>query len=230
MGSSLWPAASKACGQDCGLRRGRIALSNLWVKNENVGGISYHKGITALFCTAPMSGISEIKCSRNFNEICSPGKRKELWKSYKKCGGKRDALMLLFIRYCDLEVQVCFCHFLVYQVKWLICCFSFMGYGIEVISEAQNQMVFLAVLSDSSCSAGGSSEIVHSHFSDMLPSLKSFQAVLNLRVMSFKKLLFSFSLTCSSSLQFLEYFQLHLNVHICDKCLPLAFGYFVCTC
>lgn len=135
------------------------------------------EGVTALFCTAPISGISEIKHRRNFNEIHVWGKRTELWKIYKSCGGKRDAVVLLFIRYCDLQVQVCFCHFLVYQVIWLICCFSFVVYGIEVISEAQNQMVFLAVLSDSSCSAGGSSEIVHSHSCDMLPSLKSFQAV-----------------------------------------------------
>lgn len=58
---------------------------------------SYHKGVTVLFCTASVSGLSEIKGSRKFNEICSLGKRKELWKSCKKCGGKRHALMLLFI-------------------------------------------------------------------------------------------------------------------------------------
>lgn len=148
-------------------------------------GCSCHEGVSVLFCTASVSGISEIKCSRNFNEIRSLRKRKELWKSCKRCGGKRDALKLPFIRYCNLQVQVCFCHFLVYQGIWLICCFSFMVCGIEVISEAQNQMVFLAVLSDSSCSPGGSSEIVHSHSCHMLPSLKSFQAVGNLWVMSF---------------------------------------------
>lgn len=139
-------------------------------------GCSYHEGVSGLFYTASVSGLSEIKCSRNFNEICSLGKRKKLWRSYRRCGGTRDALMLLFIRSCDLQVQVCFCHFLVYQVIWLICWFSFVVYGIEVISEAQNQIMFLAVLSDSSCSPGGSSEIVHSHSCDMLPSLKSFQA------------------------------------------------------
>lgn len=181
-----------------------------------------------------MSGLSEIKCSRKFNEIHSLGKRKELWKSCKRCGEKRDALTLLFIRYCDFQIQMCFCYFLVYQVIWLICCFSFVVYGIEVISEAQNQMVFLAVLSDSS-STGGSSKIMHSHSCDMLPSLKSFQAVWNLWVMSLKKCCNSLPLLYDlpSFLQFLEYLQLHLNVHICDKCLffPLAFfSCFVCIC
>lgn len=154
------------------------------------------------------------------------GKRKELWKSCKRWGGKRDALMLLFIRYCDL--QVCFCHFLVYQVIWQIFCFSFMVYGKEVISEAQNKMVFLAVLSDSSCSAGGSSEIVHSHFCDMLPSLKSFWAVLNLWVMSLKKvtILFLSYMFFPSAVSWI-----FLVASECPHlwCLPLAFGYFVCT-
>lgn len=33
-----------------------------------------------------------------------------------------------------------------------------------------------------------------------------------------------------SSLQFLEYFQLHLNVHICDKCLFFSLAPFGCAC
>lgn len=59
-------------------------------------------------------------------------------RNFKRHGRKKDALMMLFIRYWDLEIQTCFCHFffrLVYQVIWLICCCSFAVYGTEVISE-----------------------------------------------------------------------------------------------
>lgn len=58
-----------------------------------------------------------------------------LWRNFKRCGGKKDVLMVLFIRHCDLEIQVGFCHFFcfIYQVIWLAC--SFVVYGVGVISD-----------------------------------------------------------------------------------------------
>lgn len=155
-------------------------------------GCSYHEGVSVLFCTGSLSGLSEIKCSRNFNEIHTLRKRKELWKNCKRCGGKRDALKLPFIRYCNLQIQVCFCHFLVYQV---IYCFSFVVYGIEVISEAQNQMVFLAVLSDSSCSPGCALPFLSNAaiFEELPSSMKSVGDVIKKIVILFLSYMFFLS-------------------------------------
>lgn len=70
------------------------------------------EGLLFSFVLLLCLGSAELEAAENsVRSVVREKGRAMFWRNFKRRGRKKDALMMPFIRYWDIEIQTCFCYF-----------------------------------------------------------------------------------------------------------------------